>query len=307
MGAEDLDLREVDTYAEAARLIRRQGFALFKVGDRLPWSRAEPIFEGLRRISAIPLEEQLRWRVDQSKDGDQDDGLLLRRPEIPNPGASSGVAKVGKGSDNKNIMMFRHQVPGWLAQRGVATGPEWQEFWDAQREMWSVCFDIAAGFAGALDREFDYRYGILDGLLRNACASKLRSQFYRGARHNDAKSIAQEHTDRSGISVHALEDHPGLVIMHEGEAVLLPAAPGRVVGFAGEQLQQITGGQMHYVQVRDKVKRVVTGGEVQALRHAAQFVDTPERPWPGGRHMAVFFARLLEDDNDYPYGPLRKP
>jgi hypothetical protein len=272
----------VNTYAQAARLVREQGFAVLDIGDRLPWSSAKSIFTGLRRMRGLSDRGKERWRVDRSLGHpvDPDDGLLVRRPGIKNPGAYDAAKK----ADQKNVFMYRLQSRAWLAQIQVGTGKRWNAFWAAQKRLWLTAWDIALGLAYELDQQTGSEFGIHEGLISNAGETVLRSQMYLGGREDDPDTIASDHFDRSCITVHLCEDHPGLIIAPNGTRLLVPASPGRVIVFAGSQMKEMT------------------NGLIGPLLHGACMVDTGEQPWPGGRCMSVLFAKGKHDRNYCPYG-----
>lgn len=282
--ARAVSFEPVRTYAQVAELVRTQGFAVLDIKDRLPWNLAKPIFTGLRRMRGLSDRGKDRWRIDRSlgKPVDPDDGLLKRRADIKNPGAFDKNRK----PDNKNVFMNRRQTRAWLAQNGVGTGRRWKAFWEAQDKLWTIGWDIALGVGREIDRQTDWKFGIEEGLLKTVGETKLRSQMYLGGREDDPDTIAGDHTDRSCITVHLCEDHPGLVIMPGGERIHIPASPGRVIVFAGSQMTKMT------------------NGAIKALLHGACLVDTVDQPWPGKRCMVVLFAKGFHDANDCPYGPM---
>lgn len=284
----------------AAGLMLSQGFAVIEVGNRVQWETAKPIFQGLRIISGLPPNIQELLRVDRSNNRDQDDGWMPRRPKDVNPSSFDASA----GADHKNIFHYRDGLREFLwDKRAVLTGVEWNPFFDAQRRLRDVSIQIAEEIAVEIDRITESRWRVQEGLRDNREQSKLRSQLYLGERPDRPGVIAREHPDRSGITVHLLEDHPGLQIRTwDDEVRVVHAAPGRVIVFAGSQLQQLTGGK-HIVREADdgKIEDFVEGGEVQALLHGARLIDTDQHPWTGTRAMCVSFIKLINDSNDIPF------
>lgn len=290
---------------DAAALLLRQGFAVLEIGDCTLEEEAFPVFAGLRHLRSLDPAEMRRWEVDRSlgRPTDPDDGLILRRADLTNPASHDA-----RPADNKNVFMFRPQLRGWLAQRGLGLGSDWDPFWDSQWSLWYSMYLIAQKVGYELDALTGWRYGILGGLLRTVGETKLRSQTYIDRRSDASDQIAKPHPDRSCLTVHLLEDHPGLTIRPDGTPAserLVPATRGRVVVFAGTQLQIMTGGVECVDELADgRTKTTVTGGLVRALIHGAHLVDTPEQPWRGYRNMCVGFVKGFHDSNDKPYDVL---
>lgn len=288
----------VNTAAEAARLVVSQGFAVLNVGPRVQWQTAEPIFAGLRFMGDLPAEVKELLRVDRSMNGDPDDGFLIRDPSKKNPGTFDATRK----ADRKHVWMHRKGVRDVLVHRGLMAGGEWNPFFGALDTLRDVSIEIATEVAKEIDAHTDGQWELHRGVLRYRGQSKLRAQYYLGGRDDDPETIAREHPDRSGLTVHLLEDHPGLMIRTwGGEVRLVPARPGRVIVFAGSQLQALSGGTEHRTMVGDVEQYTVTGGSVPALLHGACLHNVPDEPWPGTRGMCVGFVKVMNDPHDRPF------
>ena len=179
---------------------------------------------GLKRIIALPDEERALWTVDKEGLGKPDDGL---------------VRKDGGIYDKKWYFHYRQGLPADLASRGLDLHPYFK-WLNAQRTLHRRCREFILQFAQALDLEmsgFDFARRLSEGHEKHV----LRTLLYDPPEPGQIE-LAQEHFDKSSITLQLGESHPGLWIDSRDKKYVVPE--NHTLVFAGVKLESRTEGKI---------------------------------------------------------------
>ncbi len=253
----------------AAEVVLRGGCAELSYDFMSTVESLYPIFE-----TRDSLDDHLHTllQVDRSKDGkDPDDGFIVRDQKMRN--------HIGELYDPKDVFMYRPDL--WSRHYCDTLPPRvldrLRSYWNPLRTVHGKCDRIHREFCLALG-EVSGERELFDQLSHRDhsefAGSKLRLLRYREPRETDPAKVGKFHTDRCAITYHLAQNHPGLV---GPDNELVDVRPDKIRIFPSDQLQ------------------VVTSGRIPAWRHGARYVE----PYPpGGRRMAVYFARFFKGQND---------
>jgi hypothetical protein len=98
--------------------------------------------------------------------------------------------------------------------------------------------------------------------------------------------LAAFHYDRSCFTIHLWESHPGLHLGEKGKGVPYMAQDDRILIFAGDKAQVLTGGKASKRAYKERGEKIIRGGVIPRVRHGV----LPNPKQRGRRQSIVFFG-----------------
>lgn len=198
----------------------------------------QTVFGGFENFLAMPSEERRRWTFGDPND--PDDGYLPRMGQ---------ARREGGYHDRKHAFHYRPNLIPLAQKAGV-------DLWTHLHWIngCKIVYDACAEALRNIVRQLDLR------LPRLELAAKIREQetdygghvlrllHYSTLPIKEGAELGKFHTDRSFLTLHVAESHPGLILRTNKSDLLYRAQPDRVLAFFGKKAEYGSAGVLKAVE-----------------------------------------------------------
>jgi len=237
------------------------------------------VIDGFSKFLDEPEAYKQLWRFDVQGNEDPDDGY---------------VRKSGGEYDSKILFHFRLTLPSYLREIGVDAKKN--GLWLADcNVLYNYCLSMQYAFAAHLDEKmpgYNFLGEMQDEIANTQHVLRLISYDVPEEGNN---ILGKDHQDKSLITTHVWESHPGLCI--SSGSFLYRSEPYKSLVFLGKKSSLITGGEL------DVESNLFFGGILKALIHCIKdesvFIPAGNRVLSNAkntrRFSVIFFGHINVD------------
>ena len=221
--------------------------------------------EGWSRFLSEPQERKDEFTIDAEGVGDPDDGYLCRHGVLRGDGIYD---------DYKEFFHHRYRLTPRLMHKGISIDPHSAWLNHSLHQLHLQCESTCRMIASALDQRLPgYHFAERVAAPQARTMSVLRLLSYDLQKARTRTLIGKGHTDKDFLTLHIVDERPGLLI--RGEPQPYRARSNTALVFFGDKASHLTGGRF------------------KPLYH--EVIDTSANPAASSRWSIIYFCHIMLD------------